>query len=83
MDVLEVVESVSDWKRLGLTLGLLYQPTLTDIETYRRGKPDECKIDMLSAWLQQRDNVRVPSWSVLRAALQRMGEHETADRISN
>ena len=83
MDVLEVVESVSDWKRLGLTLGLLYQPTLTDIETYRRGKPDECRIDMLSAWLQQQDNVRVPSWSVLRAALKRMGERETADRISN
>ena len=86
MDVLEVVESVSDWKRLGLTLGLLYQPTLTDIETYRRGKPDECRIDMLSAWLQQQDNVTengVPSWSVLRAALKRMGEHETADRISN
>ena len=61
VDVLEVVESVSDWKRLGLTLGLLYQPTLTDIETYRRGKPDECRIDMLSAWLQQQDNVRVPS----------------------
>ena len=86
MDVLEVVESVSDWKRLGLTLGLLYQPTLTDIETYRRGKPDECRIDMLSAWLQQQDNVTqngVPSWSVLRTALKRMGEHETADRISN
>ena len=25
----------------------------------------------------------VPSWNVLRAALQSMGEHETADRISN
>ena len=85
-DVLEVVVSVSDWKRLGLTLGLLYQPTLTDIETYRRGKNDDCKIDMLSAWLQQQDNVsqrEVPSWNVLRDALKRMGEHETADRISN
>ena len=84
--MLEVVESVSDWKRLGLTLGLLYQPTLTDIETYRRDKPDECRKDMLSAWLQQQDNVSkkgVPSWSVLRTALQSMGEHETAGRISN
>ena len=86
MDVLEVVESVSDWKRLGLTLGLLYQPTLNDIETNRRGKPDECRIDMLSAWLLKRDNVTqngVPSWSVMRAALERMGEHGTADRISD
>ena len=81
MDVLEVVESVSDWKRLGLTLGLLLKPTLTDIETYRRGKPDECKIDMLSAWLEQQDNVPqkgIPSWNVLRVALKRMEEHKTA-----
>ena len=33
VNVLEVVECVSDWKRLGLNLGLLYHPTLTDIET--------------------------------------------------
>ena len=79
--MLEVVDSVSDWKKLGLILGLLYQPTLTDIEAYRRGKPDECRMDMLSAWLQQQDNVNNPSWSVLRAALQRMGEHELANRI--
>ena len=82
--VLEVVEFVSDWKRLGVTLGLLYHPTLTDIETYRREKPIECKKDLVSEWLRQRDNVSetgVPSWSVLRAALQRIGEHELADRI--
>ena len=80
--MLEVVDSVSDWKKPGLTLGLLYQPTLTDIEAYRRGKPDECRMDMISAWVQQQDNVNNPSWSVLRAALQRMGEHELANRIS-
>ena len=84
MDVLEVVESVSDWMKLGMNLGLLYQPTLTDIETHRRGKPDKCRLDMLSAWLQQQDNVvqkGLPSWSVLRAALQRMGENELANKI--
>ena len=84
MDVLEVVDSVSDWKRLGLTLGLLSKPTLSDIETYRRDKPEDCRIDMLTAWLEQQDNVSqrgVPSWSVLRGALQRIGEHELADRI--
>ena len=80
-----MIRDLNDWKDLGLQLGLLFS-TLTDIETYRRGKPSECRIDMLSAWLQQQDNVPqkgVPSWSVLRAALQSMGEHETADRISN
>ena len=84
-DVLNVIRDLDDWKDLGLQLGLLY-PSLIDIETYRRGKPSECRIDMLSAWLQQRDNVSqkgVPSWSVLRDALKQMGEHETADRISN
>ena len=83
MDVLEVVDSVSDWKRLGLTLGLLYS-MLTRIEKNRQFQQDDCIKDMLSAWLDQQDNVSqrgVPSWSVLRAALQRIGEHELADRI--
>ena len=38
---------------------------------------------MLSAWLQRQDNVTskgIPSWSVLRAALERMGENEIANR---
>ena len=85
MDVLEIVEHVHDWSKLGMILGLLYQPTLTDIETHRRSKQDDCKRDMLSAWLQQQDNVTrkgVPSWNMLRAALKRMGEHELANRIS-
>ena len=84
VDVLEVVDSVSDWKRLGLTLGLLSKPTLSDIEIDRHYKQEDCRIDMLTAWLQQQDNVTqkgVPSWSVLKAALKRMGEHETADGI--
>ena len=81
---MEVVEGVSDWKKLGINLGLLYQPTLTDIESHRRGKPDECRLDMVSAWLQQQDNVAqkgLPSWSVLRAALRRMGENKVASKI--
>ena len=82
-DVLAVIRDLNDWKDLGLQLGLLYS-TLIDIETHRHYKPSECRIDMLSAWLQQKDNVSqrgVPSWSVLRAALQCMGEREIADRI--
>ena len=80
MDVLALICDLNDWKELGLQLGLLY-PTLIDIETYRRGKPSDCRIDMLSAWLQQQDNVSkrgVPSWSVLKAALKSMGELPTA-----
>ena len=84
-DVLTVIRDFNDWKELGLQLGLLYS-SLSDIETFRHYKPSECRIDMLSVWLLQGDNVPekgVPSWSVLREALKRMGEHETADRISN
>ena len=84
-DVVEVVDDLNDWKDLGLRLGLLYS-TLERIDREQRGRIASCKIHMLSAWLQQRDIVQqkgVPSWSVLKAALKKIGEHETADRISN
>ena len=81
--MLAVIRDINNWKELGLQLGLVY-PTLEKIDLEQRGRIDSCKICMLSAWLQQQDNVSkkgVPSWSVLRTALQSMGEHETADRI--
>ena len=81
--MLAVIHDHNDWKDLGLQLGLLY-PTLKRIDLEQRGIINSCKIDMLSAWLQQQDNVSqrgVPSWYVLKAALKRMGEHETADRV--
>ena len=81
--MLGVIRDLNDWKDLGLQLGLLYS-TLKRIDLEQRGFINSCRIDMLSAWLQQQDNVSqkgVPSWSVLRAALKSMGEHETADRI--
>ena len=83
MDVLAVIHDLVDWKELGLQLGLLYS-SLKVIETEQRGIISWCIMEMLSAWLQQQDNVSqkgVPSWSVLRAALQSMEENETADRI--
>ena len=42
-------------------------------------------MEMLAAWLQQQDNVSrkgVPSWSVLRTALEEIGEHQLASEIS-
>ena len=77
-DVLAVIRDLVNWKQLGLQLGLLYS-SLEKIDLEQRGRIDSCKIAMLSAWLQQQDNVTskgVPSLSVLRAALKRMGEHE-------
>ena len=84
-DVFAMIRGLNTWEELGLQLGLIY-PTLKRIDLEKRGIIASCKIEMLSAWLQRQDNVSqkgVPSWSVLRASLQSMGEHETADRISN
>ena len=84
-DVLAVIHDLVNWKPLGLQLGLL-RSSLEKIDVEQRGKVDSCKIAMLSAWLQQQDNVSqkgVPSWNVLRAALKRMGSHKLANRISN
>ena len=79
---MESLHGITDWKRLGLALGLLY-PTLESIEK-DSDRNDECKKKMLAAWLRQQDNVSQkgdPSWSVLRAALRRVGDNELASRI--
>ena len=81
--MLAEIKDLVNWKELGLQLGLVYS-SLKKIDLEQRGIISSCKIEMLSAWLQKQDNVSqkgVPSWSVLRAALKRIGEHETADRI--
>ena len=80
--MLAEIRDANRWKELGLQLGLLYS-SLEKIDLEQRGRIDSCKIAMLSAWLQQQDNVSqkgIPSRSVLRAALQRMGETEPALR---
>ena len=80
--MLAEIRDVNRWKELGLQLGLLYS-SLEKIDLEQRGRIDSCKIAMLSAWLRQQDNVSqkgIPSRSVLRAALQRMGETEPALR---
>ena len=82
-EVLEAVCDLTDWYRLGLQLGLRYS-TLERIRNKSHDRIDECKMEMLAAWLRQKDNVShkgVPSWSVLRAALRRIGERELANRL--
>ena len=83
--MLDAVNNLNDWMNLGLRLGLRYT-TLQAIAEEQRGNISQCKLKVMVAWLQRQDSVTqkgVPSWSVLRAALQKMGEHEVADRISN
>ena len=77
-------KDLHDWHSLGLALGLLY-PTLKQIKNDNHDKIDQCKMEMLASWLQQADNVSqkgVPSWSVLKAALKKIGENKLADKIS-
>ena len=77
------LKSVVAWKKIGLELGLLY-PTLQKIEREQHEKVDDCLMEMLAAWLQQQDNVSqngVPSWSVLRTALEEIGERQLASEL--
>ena len=82
-DLFEVkmfLKSVVDWQGLGLALGLLY-PTLKRIKKEQHGDINDCMMEMIEAWLQQQDSVRekgVPSWTVLRKALSKIGEKELA-----
>ena len=76
------LKNVNDWLSLSLVLGLLYT-TLKKIEE-QRGIVDQCKTEMLAAWLQQQDNVTkegVPSWDVLRVGLRNIDETELASQI--
>ena len=84
VDVKKFMKNVVAWKKLGLELGLLY-PTLQKIERAQRDNVDDCMMEMLAAWLQQQDHVSrkgIPSWAVLRTALEEIGEHQLASEIS-
>ena len=78
------LRNVNNWQSLGLELGLL-QPTLKRIEKEQHGLIDECKTEMLVAWLQQWDNVAVigvPCCAVLKAALEKIDENQLASEIN-
>ena len=81
--VRRVLKNLVDWQSLGLELGILY-PTLKKIKKEQQGEISDCMMEMLAAWLQQQDNVSqngVPSWSVLRTALEEIGERQLASEL--
>ena len=54
------------------------------IEVERCKRVNDCHRDMFAAWLQMSDKVSTvgqPSWSVLKAALKRIGEKKLPNRI--
>ena len=82
-EIIMALKNFNNWLSLGLQLGLRYQ-TLKRIEKEQHGLIDECKTEMLAAWLQQQDNVAkkgVPSWEVLRVGLMNIDENELASQI--
>ena len=83
-DLDDVVESVCevnrDWRKLGLKLGLHYY-TLEKIGEEHIGRVMRCMREVLAAWLQGEDDTRERTWSVLVAALERIGREELARKI--
>ena len=79
--MLFAVKKVVRWTMLGLALGL-EKFTLETIEMETKGKIEDCKMEMLSAWLRQKDDtVKEATWSALEAALREIGENEAADEV--
>ena len=82
-DVKRSLKDLIDWQSLGLELGLLY-PTLKRIKKEQREDINGCMMEMLEAWLEQKDDVAkkgVPSWLTLKAALVNINEKKLADSI--
>ena len=73
-DLQEVLEALVDvnqkWKQLGLALGVKH-PTLAGIEKKCGSSIDDCKMDMLTVWLEQNDGCSNPSWITLVEALRK------------
>lgn len=78
-DVLEKLEDLTEWKELGLKLGLQY-PTLKEIEEDCRSIKNR-KMEMLACWLKKQDNVKSPSWKQLIVVLCQMKETDIYKKI--
>ena len=81
--VLCAVTEVVRWTPLGLSLDLK-KFTLETIKREKMGRTEDCKIEMLSAWLRQKDDSvkeALPMWSALEAALRKIGENKVANEL--
>ena len=77
------LESVNEYMRLGLELGLSYT-LLKKIRQEQERKVEDCKRTLLHSWLARADRVDEMGGTnkpALVAALRRMGEHRVADSI--
>ena len=77
------LESVNEYMRLGLELGLSYT-SLNMIRQEQGRKVKDCKRTLLQSWLERADRVDEMGGTnkpAIVAALRRMGEHRVADSI--
>ena len=82
-NVLMVIRTCTDWFHLGACLGLEYH-TLTTIKDTHVGHPEDCKVAMVSKWLQGMDGVSEaggPSWQQLADVLRKLGHAREAQQI--
>ena len=80
---LRELDSVVEWKTLGLNLGL-YAYTLQEIEANERSVVGDCKAAMLDKWMSMTDNVKGRGGATKAAlvrALREMGQKALASRI--
>ena len=85
VDVRDELQSIdyTEWKDLGLSLGL-YHNTLGVIEEMYRGNAKKCLMECMAAWLKGEDKVREkegPNWSSLATALEKIGANDIASNI--
>lgn len=79
-EIVDVLENnhfrKSEWKRLGLSLGL-YHPTLECIDKKYREDPHLCFQECLACWLYRQDKVQKKgcTWESLASAVQNIGYH--------
>ena len=77
------LESVTEYMRLGLELGLSYT-LLNKIRQEQGQEGGDCKRTLLHSWLERADRVDEMGGTnkpALVSALRRMGEHRVADNI--
>ena len=74
----------TDWRRLGLRLGL-YHPTLEYIDKKYREDPDLCLQECLACWLYGQDKAQEKghTWKSLALAVRKIGYHDIANKIKS
>ena len=67
-DLLKELQSVTDWRKLGLHLDVP-EPKLDDIQESNSGNTDDCRREMFMAWM----DLEVPTWARVVHALIHIG----------